>query len=95
MRGAEIAEAVAEQERVIAETAGQTRQDEAQRDLENEQAEYSPSVRVSEAQADTASEIQTDVEQQRAVGDLVKIARVRKQGRWPSRRRRSGAARRS
>lgn len=79
MREAKIAEAVAEQEKVIAETASQTRQAEAIRDLEIKKAEYASTVKAQQAQADKAYEIQTNIEQQRAVAEQVKIEEVRKQ----------------
>jgi len=79
-REAKVAESVAEQERVIAETASQTRQAEAMRDLEVKRAEYGLTVKAQQAQADKAYEIQTNVEQQRVITELVKIEQVKKQG---------------
>ncbi|MGH2535640.1 MAG: flotillin family protein [Thermomicrobiales bacterium] len=80
MREAKIAEAIAEQEKVIAETASQTRQAEAIRDLEIKKAEYASTVKAQQAQADKAYEIQTNIEQQRAIAEEVKVEQVRKQG---------------
>ncbi|MGH2559558.1 MAG: flotillin family protein [Thermomicrobiales bacterium] len=80
MREAKIAEAIAEQEKVIAETASQTRQAEAIRDLEIKRAEYASTVKAQQAQADKAYEIQTNIEQQRAIAEEVKVEQVRKHG---------------
>jgi flotillin len=79
-REAKVAESVADQERVIAETASQTRQAEAMRDLEVKRAEYLLTVKAQQAQADKAYEIQTNVEQQRVIAELVKIEQVKKHG---------------
>jgi len=80
MRESRVAESVADQERVIAETASQTRQAEAMRDLEVKRAEYGLTVKAQQAQADKAYEIQTNVEQQRVISELVKIEQVKKHG---------------
>lgn len=80
MREAKIAEAVAEQEKVIAETASQTRQAEAVRDLDLKKAEYTASVQTQQAQADNAYQIQTNVQQQQVVAELVRVDQVRKEG---------------
>ncbi len=79
-REAKVAESVADQERVIAETASQTRQAEAMRDLDVKRAEYLLTVKAQQAQADKAYEIQTNVEQQRVIAELVKIEQVKKHG---------------
>ncbi|MFL5760337.1 MAG: flotillin family protein [Thermomicrobiales bacterium] len=80
LREAKVAESVADQERVIAETASQTRQAEAMRDLDVKRAEYLLTVKAQQAQADKAYEIQTNVEQQRVIAELVKIDQVKKHG---------------
>ena len=79
MREAAIARAEADQERVIAETASQTKQAEAMRDLALKRAEYEQSVKRQQAQTDKAYDIQTNVEQQQVVAEQVKIERVRKE----------------
>jgi flotillin len=79
-RDASIAQAEAEQEKIIAETASQTRQAQAQRDLEVKRAEYLSTIQVQKAAADKAYEIETNVQQQRAVAEEVKIEQVRKEG---------------
>jgi flotillin len=65
---------------VIAETASQTRQAEAVRDLETKRAEYDATVKAQQAQADKAYEIQANIQQQRVVEEQVRIEQVRKQG---------------
>jgi len=64
---------------VIAETASQTRQAEAVRDLEVKRAEYASKVKAQQAQADLAYEIQANMEQQKVVAEEVRIELVRKQ----------------
>jgi flotillin len=80
MREAKISEAVAEQEKVIAETASQTRQAEAMRDLDIKRAEYEATVQEQKASADKAYEIHTAVQQQKVIEEQVRIEQVRKQG---------------
>ena len=77
MRDARIAEAAADQEKIIAETASHTRQAEAQRDLEIKRAEYLKTIQVQKAAADKAYEIETNVQQQQVISELVKIEQVR------------------
>jgi flotillin len=79
-REARIAEAGAQQDEVIAQTASQTKQAEAVRDLNLKQAEFAATVQERQAAADKAYEIQTNVQQQRVVEELVRIDQVRKQG---------------
>ena len=79
-REAKIAEAVAEQDKVIAETASQTRQAEAVRDLDLKKAEYAATVQERQAHADSAYQIQANVQQQTVVMEQVKIEQVRKHG---------------
>lgn len=76
-RDARIAEAAADQEKIIAETASHTRQAEAQRDLEIKRAEYLKTVQVQKAGADKAYEIETNIQQQQVISELVKIEQVR------------------
>jgi len=80
MLAAKQVEAQAEQEKVVAETASQTKQAEAVRDLDVKRAEYASSVQMQKAQADKAYEIETNVQQQKVVAEQVKIEQVRKQG---------------
>jgi flotillin len=79
-REARIAEAGAKQDEVIAQTASETKQAEAVRDLNIKQAEYRATVQMQQAAADKAYEIQTNVQEQRAVEERVKIDQVRKRG---------------
>ncbi len=79
MREASVARAQADQDRVIAETASQTRQSEAVRDLELKKAEYTASVQREKASADKAYDIQTAIMDQQVVAEKVRIERVRKE----------------
>ncbi|HUB00725.1 MAG TPA: SPFH domain-containing protein [Terracidiphilus sp.] len=79
-REAAVAKAQADQDRVIAETASQTRQAEAQRDLDIKKAQYTELSRRQEAQADKAYELQTNVMQQQVMAEQVKIQQVEKEG---------------
>jgi len=79
-REAAVAKAQADQDRVIAETASQARQSEAQRDLDIKKAQFSEQSRRQQAQADKAYEIQTNVMQQQATAELVKVQQVEKEG---------------
>jgi flotillin len=76
MRESAVARALADQTRVIAETASLTKQAEAQRDLEIKRAEYLETVQRQKAQADKAYEIQTNVMQQQAIAEKVKIDQI-------------------
>src|SRR5690242_13380195 len=75
-RAAAIAKAQADQERVQAETLSQAKQAEAQRDLEIKKANYLETVKRQQAQADKAYEIQTNIMQQQAVSEAVRIQQV-------------------
>ena len=79
MREASVARAMADQDRVIAETASATRQAEATRDLELKKAEYLASVQRLKANADKAYDIQTNIMEQQATAERIKIDRVRKE----------------
>jgi flotillin len=76
LREAAVARAGADQARVIAETASLAKQAEAQRDLELRKSEYQESVQRKKAQADKAYEIQTNVMQQQAIAEQVKIQEI-------------------
>ena len=78
-RAAAVARATADQERVIAELASQTRQAEASRDLDLKKAEYQASVKKAQAQADKAYDIQANVMQQQVVAEQVRIERVQRE----------------
>jgi flotillin len=78
-RAAAVARATADQERVIAELASQTRQAEASRDLELKKAEYEASVKKAQAQADKAYDIQANVMQQQVVAEQVRVERVQRE----------------
>jgi flotillin len=80
LREAAIAKAKADQDRVIAETASQTRQAEAQRDLEIKKAEYAEQSRRQQATADKAYELQTNVMLQQVTAEQVKVQQVEKEG---------------
>lgn len=75
-----VAEAMADQETIIAQTASQTKQAEAVRDLEIKRAEYASTVKAQQAQADKAYDIQSNKEMQRVVEEEVRIEQVKKQG---------------
>ncbi len=79
LREASIARAEADQVRVIAETASQTRQAEATRDLEIKRAEYVGSMQREKANADKAYDIQTSIMDQEATAQKVRVERVRKE----------------
>ena len=64
---------------MIAETASQTRQAEAVRDLEVKRAEYAATVKSQQAQADLAYDIQSNIQQQKVVAEQVRIEQVRKE----------------
>jgi flotillin len=80
MRESAVAKAQADQERVIAETASQTRQAEAQRDLDIKKAQYTEMSKRQQAQADKAYELQTNVMQQQVTAEQVKVQQVEKEG---------------
>src|SRR5579872_486807 len=79
LREAAVAKAQADQERVIAETASQTRQAQAQRDLDISKAQYAEQSRKQQASADKAYEIQTNIMQQQVVAEQVKVQQVEKE----------------
>jgi len=80
LREAAVAKAQADQERVIAETASQTRQAQAQRDLDISKAQYAEQSRKQQASADKAYEIQTNIMQQQLTAEQVKVQQVEKEG---------------
>jgi len=79
MRESAVARAMADQARVIAETASQTRQAEAQRDLSLKRAEYEATTKTAQAQADKAYDIQSNMMQQQVISEQVKIERVKRE----------------
>jgi flotillin len=79
-REAAVAKAQADQERVIAETASQTRQAEAQRDLDIKKAQFSEQSRRQQASADKAYELQTNIMLQQVTAEQVKVQQVEKEG---------------
>jgi flotillin len=79
-REAAVARAQADQDRVIAETASQSRQAEAQRDLDIKRAQYTELSKRQQAQADKAYELQTNVMQQQVMAEQVKVQQVEKEG---------------
>ncbi len=79
MREAAVARALSDQETVIARSASETKQAEAVRDLNLKRAEYEQSVRSQQATTDKAYEIETNIQQQRAIAEEVNVELVRKQ----------------
>jgi flotillin len=75
-RDAAQAKALADQQRVLAETLSLAKQAEAQRDLDVKKAEYVESVKKQQAQADKAYEIETNVMQQQVVAESVKVQQI-------------------
>jgi flotillin len=80
MREAAVARAVADQERVLAETQSLAKQAEAQKDLAVKKAAFEAEAKKQQAAADKAYEIQTNIMQQQVVAEAVNIDRVRKEG---------------
>src|SRR3954447_8339030 len=78
-RESAVARAQADQERVLAETLSQAKQAEATRDLEIKKAEYNETIKKQQAQADKASEIQTNIMQQQVTAEAVTIQQVEKE----------------
>jgi flotillin len=78
-RASAVAKAQADQERVLAETLSQAKQAEAERDLEIKRAQYLEIVKRQQATADKSYEIQTNVMQQQAVAESIKIQRIGKE----------------
>ena len=74
-----MATAQADQERVIAQTLSQTKQAEAQRDLEVEKAQYLEMVKRQQAQADKAYDIQSNIMLQQVRAEEVTIQQVQKE----------------
>jgi flotillin len=77
-RDAETAKALADQQRVLAETLSLAKQAEAQRDLEIKKAQYAENIKKQQAQADKAYELETNVMQQQVVAEAVKVQQVEK-----------------
>src|SRR5262249_55734372 len=71
--------AVANQERVTAETASLAKQAEAQRDLDVKRADFETVVKKQKAQADKSYDIETQVQQQRVIAEQVRVQRVEKE----------------
>jgi flotillin len=78
-REAAIAQAQADQERVIAQTASQAKQAEATRDLEVKRAQYEASVRQQTALAEKAYDIAANQAQQQVIAEQVRIDQVQRQ----------------
>jgi flotillin len=79
MREAAQAKALADQERVQAETASAAKQAESIRDLEVKKADYTAIVARQKAQADKAYDIQSNVMQQQVMAEQVRVERVQKE----------------
>jgi flotillin len=80
MRESAVARSQADQERVIAELASQTRQAEAARDLALKKAEYEAETKRAQAQADKAYDIQANVMQQQVVAEQQAVQRIEREG---------------
>jgi flotillin len=78
-RESAIAKAQADQERVLAETLSLAKQAESQRDLEVKKAQYLEITKRQQAQADKAYDIQSNIMQQQAVAEQVKVQQVEKE----------------
>lgn len=79
LREAAQAKAIADQERVQAETASAAKQAESIRDLEVKKADYAATVSRQKAQADKAYDIQANVMQQQVMAEQVRIERVQRE----------------
>jgi flotillin len=77
-RDATQAKAIADQQRVLAETLSLAKQAEAQRDLDVKKASFNESVKKQQAQADKAYELETNVMQQQVIAESVKVQEVEK-----------------
>src|ERR1700726_1703798 len=78
-RASAIAKALADQERVAAETASMAKQAEAQRDLDIKRANYLEISKRAQAQADKAYEIETNRQQQTVILEQVRIQQVERE----------------
>ena len=78
-RAAATGKALADQERVLAETLSLAKQAESQRDLEIKKANYTEEVKRQQARADKAYEIETNVMQQKVVAEQVTVQQVEKE----------------
>jgi flotillin len=78
LRDAETAKALADQQRVLAETLSLTKQAEAQRDLDVKKAEFVETIKRQQAQADKAYELETNVMQQQVIAEAVKVQEIEK-----------------
>ncbi|MCX7018528.1 MAG: SPFH domain-containing protein [bacterium] len=79
MRESAQAKAQADQERVQAETASAAKQAEAQRDLDIKKADYAAAVACQKAKADKTYEIQSNIMQQQAMTEQVRIDCVQRE----------------
>ena len=75
-RDAAQAKAIADQQRVLAETLSLAKQAESQRDLDVKKASFVESVKKQQAQADKAYELETNVMQQQVIAESVKVQEV-------------------
>ena len=78
-RASATGKAIADQERVLAETLSLAKQAEAQRDLDIKKANYIEEVKRQQARADKAYEIETNVMQQKVVAEQVTVQQVEKE----------------
>src|SRR3981189_1344666 len=78
-RESAVAKAQADQERVLAETLSLAKQAEAQRDLEVKRAQFLEVTKRQQAQADKAYDIQTNIMQQQAIAEQVKVQQIDKE----------------
>src|SRR6202790_1694491 len=78
-RASAIAKAKADQERVAAETASMAKQAEAEGRLDIKKASYLETTKKAQAQADKAYEIETNIQQQAVVTELVRVQQVERE----------------
>ncbi len=78
MREAAVAKAQADQARVEAEVASQTKQAEFQRDLALKKAAYDAEVKKEQASADKAYDIQANIMQQQVVAESTRVQEIEK-----------------
>ncbi len=79
LREAAVAQASADQARVLAQSISETAQAEAQRDLNMRKAEYDAKVNEQRALAEKAYDISANQAQQKVIQEQVRIAQVEKQ----------------
>ena len=79
-REAAVAKAVADQERVKAETESLALQAQSQRNLALKKAEFDSEVKKQQAAADKSYDIQANTTQQQVIAEAVKVTQIEKEG---------------